>query len=165
MSKKEYKKMIDLALQVKDKDNVLKQAEGKEKCKRVKEECYGKKKYMSENKISEVRELFKTRFGLQPFAGNFSHDRRFSSSEWKCKCGEAKEQEDHLRSGECEIYGDIRRKHGNLDDDISLLAFFREVLARREELEEEETRAAAAAATRQSPGRGTSQPGVERPAG
>ena len=165
MSKKEYKKMIDLALQVKDKDNVLKQAEGKEKCKRVKEECYGKKKYMSENKISEVRELFKTRFGLQPFAGNFSHDRRFSSSEWKCKCGEAKEQEDHLRSGECEVYGDIRRKHGNLDDDISLLAFFREVLARREELEEEETRAAAAAATRQSPGRGTSQPGVERPAG
>ena len=92
---------------------------------------------MSENKISEVRELFKTRFGLQPFAGNFSHDRRFSSSEWKCKCGEAKEQEDHLRSGECEVYGDIRRQFENLDDIENLTKFFEAVLRKRDILEDE----------------------------
>ena len=55
-----------------------------------------------------------------------------------CWCGEEKEEESHLISGDCEIYGDIRRKYGDLDDDNKLVKFFNEVLARRDELEKEE---------------------------
>ena len=137
LSVKEYKKLMALALQVKDRENILKQAEDKEKCKKIKEECYGKKSYFAEAKIGEVRDLFKTRFGLQPFAGNFSHDRRFAKTNWLCKCLSSRELEDHIRSGLCPIYGDIRRKYGELGDDYTLLQFFREVLAKREELEEQ----------------------------
>ena len=74
---------------------------------------------------------------MQPFAGNFSHDRRFARTNWLCKCLSSRELEDHIRSGLCPVYGDIRRKYGELKDDWELLQFFREVLAKREELEEE----------------------------
>ena len=90
------------------------------------------------------------------------HDRRFARTDWKCKCGAARELEEHLSSGLCSIYGGIRRKYGDLKDEATLVEFFQEVLARREEMEEEETMAAAP--TSQSPSRGTSKLGVERPA-
>ena len=82
--------------------------------------------------------MFKTRYGMLPFAGNYSKDKRFARNHWLCWCGEEKEEESHLISGDCEIYGDIRRKYGDLDDDNKLVKFFNEVLARRDELEEEE---------------------------
>ena len=120
LSEKEYKKLIDLALKVKDRDNILKQSEDKVKCKKIKEECYGKKSCFAEAKICEVRDLFKTGFGLQPFAGNFSHDRRFARTNWLCKCLSSRELEDHIRSGLCPVYGDIQRKYGVLKDDYEL---------------------------------------------
>ena len=143
LGKKEFMKLVTLALQVKDKENILRKAEGKEKCKRIFDECYGKKAYISEAKVSDTRDIFKARFALLPFAGNYSHDRRFARTNWLCKCGSARELEDHLRSGQCEVYGDIRNKYDNLEEDMTLVRFFREVLERREELEEEETMAAA----------------------
>ena len=161
-------KVVNDAIKVKNKELIEKQAEGKEKCARIEKECYGKKSYLSEAKICDVRDWFKTRFGLQPFAGNFSHDRRFARTGWLCKCGTARELEDHIRSGSCPVYGDIRTKYGDLEDDSSLVAFYREVLARREELEEEEeeeTMAANAPLLHASPpARGASQSGVERQA-
>ena len=146
LGKKEYMKLVSLALQVKDKENITKQAEGKEKCLRISTECYGKKNYITEAKIGDVRNWFRTRFGLLPFAGNYSHDRRFARTAWLCKCGSSRELEDHLRSGQCTVYGDIRSKYGDLQDDSSLVEFFAEVLARREELEEEEEEEIMAAA-------------------
>ena len=81
-----------------------------------------------------------TRYGMQPFAGNFSHDKRFARSQWLCRCREAREEEQHLLSGSCPVYGDIRATYGDLREDKDLVAFFGEVLERREELEEEEER-------------------------
>ena len=49
-----------------------------------------------------------------------------------------REEESHLISGNCEVYGDIRDKFENLDDDQNLVKFFNEVLARRDVLEDEE---------------------------
>ena len=75
---------------------------------------------------------------MYPFAGNYSRDRRFARTEWLCHCGNAREEESHLISGNCEVYGDIRDKFENLDDDQNLVKFFNEVLARRDVLVDEE---------------------------
>ena len=81
---------------------------------------------------------------MQPFGGNYSHDRRFQRSNWLCACGEAREEEAHLVGGECPVYGDIREEFPDtLGDDI-LTDFFTLVLERRKEREEEETGAMAA---------------------
>ena len=95
-----------------------------------------KKKYLENRNISEVRQMYKTRFGLLPFAGNYSHDSRFQRTNWLCHCKTAREEERHLLSGKCEVYKDIRDNYGDLQNDDDLVKFFREVLERREQLEE-----------------------------
>ena len=82
--------------------------------------------------------MYKTRYGMMAFAGNFAKDKRFAWSDWLCKCGEAREEESHLISGTCQVYGEIRHKYSNLNDDKQLVDFFNEVLSRRDELEEKE---------------------------
>ena len=72
--------------------------------------------------------MYKTRFGMTSFAGNFAKDKRFARSEWLCKCGEAREEESHLISGNCEVYGEIRSKYSDLNNDQQLVDFFNEVL-------------------------------------
>ena len=59
-------------------------------------EDYGKKEYLNDRKIEDVRQMFKTRVGLLPFVGNFSHDKRFANTGWLCRCG-VKENETHTR--------------------------------------------------------------------
>ena len=53
-----------------------------------------------------------------------------------CKCLKAQENEKHLISGECEIYGEIRDEFQNLDDIENLTKFFDAVLKKRDELDE-----------------------------
>ena len=81
--------------------------------------------------------MFKTRFGLTDFAGNYTKNNKFKSSNWMCKCGQEKEQESHIIEGKCEAYKDIRANYDTLEDDENLLAYFKEVIERREKLEEE----------------------------
>ena len=145
LSKDEFKKIIEEAIKKKDEDEIKKEAEGKSKCFRIFNERYGRKEYLSNIKISEVRECFKSRFGLQPFAGNYGNDRRFARTQWLCRCG-LKEQEVHLAT--CQVYQDISSKYDNLQDDAQLVSFFKEVLERRsrlDELEKEEQDAGDAA--------------------
>ena len=49
-------------------------------------------------------------------------------------------EEDHLTSGECEVYGDIRRQFGDLDNIENLTNFFEEVLKKRDILEEKNSK-------------------------
>ena len=98
----------------------------------------GKKTYVKDKHIYKVRQAFRTRFGMHPFAGNFSHDRRFARSDWLCRCRQAKESEKHILSGECEVYGDIRNEFNNLDDLDNLINFFDKILKKRDLLEEKE---------------------------
>ena len=109
-----------------------KQAEGKKKCERINTEKYEKKSYIENGKIHNVRQLFKTRYGLMPFAGNYSRDKRFARTNWLCRCGRAKEEEQHILSGNCEVYGEIRAAYPNFNDDEQLVKFFCEVLAMRD---------------------------------
>ena len=107
----------------------------KGKCERISIEEYGRKEYFRSKNIHNVRQQYQTRFGLMAFAGNFSHDRRFASSNWLCKCEEAKEEEIHITSGHCKVYGDLTEKYTDLTDDNSLVQLFTEVLARRDQLD------------------------------
>ena len=66
-------------------------------------------------KWKNIVHVSRTRFGMHPFAGNYSHDRRFARNDWLCRCRQAKESESHLLSGECEVYGDIRDEFNNLE--------------------------------------------------
>ena len=112
-------------------------SKGLRKCERVLDERFGRKEYMKHKTISEVRKQFCTRFGMQPFAGNFKHCKKFQGSEWKCKCGLALEEEAHLVGGNCPVYGDLRADYPDLGSDEQLLGFFTAVLERRGRLEEE----------------------------
>ena len=74
---------------------------------------------------------------MEKFAGNYSNDRRFSSTEWLCRCKEAREEESHLTSRRCTLFGDLRDRFGDLHNDENLVHFFQEVLARRDKMDKE----------------------------
>ena len=138
LSAKVYRAKLVQACHKMNEKRLKKQAEGKIKCERINDEKYGKKSYIENSKIHNVRQMFKTRYGLLPFAGNYSRDKRFSRTDWLCRCGRAKEEEQHLVSGNCEVYGEIRAAYPNLNNDEQLVKFFNEVLAMRDKLEEED---------------------------
>ena len=77
---------------------------------------------------------YRTRWGMQPFAGNYSHDSRYARSNWLCLCLESREDESHIKSGTCKVYGDLTLKYSDLTSDENLADLFREVLARRDQL-------------------------------
>ena len=77
------------------------------KCLRISEETYQKREYILYKNIFSARQHYRSRWGMQPFAGNYSHDNRYSKSDWLCLCKESREEESHLLSGECTVYGDL----------------------------------------------------------
>ena len=151
MSKREYKDLVNAALLMKDEEYLRKEAEGKRKCLKIMEERYGKKKYISNNKIADVRRIFKARVGMTEFADNFAKDKRFMRTNWLCRCETERESEDHIKEA-CKTYEDIRNEYEDLNDDVQLASFFTKVLRRRDLIDaidegekEEENQAARAA--------------------
>jgi hypothetical protein len=136
IAKAEYKNVVQDAITKKNEEILREQADGKTKCERIMIERYGKKPYISESLIVDVRNMYRTRVGMMPFAGNYSHDRRFAKTEWMCRCQETKEDERHLTSGECPVYNDILEKYENLKEDGDLVKYFMEVLERRDLIDE-----------------------------
>ena len=136
MSKKEYKKIVMKACQDKDEGNLRSAAEEKVKCNKIMKEKYGKKEYFKIKNIKEVRNMFKTRVSMLPFAGNYTKDKRFLKTQWMCRCNEKKEEESHILEGKCPIYKDIFEKYDNLEEDEVIVEFFSEVLARRDSLDD-----------------------------
>ena len=110
-------------------------AHNKEKCSRIANELYGQKEYIENKYISDVRNIYRTRYGQRYFAGNFSHDHTYRKTDWMCRCGLSKEKELHITSGNCPVYSDIREKYTDLDNDEELVAYFDDVLERRELLD------------------------------
>ena len=131
-----YKKILTMALHRQNEKKLGAQAVGK--CERILNEEYGKKAYISNTNILNVRQCFRSRFGLQPFAGNYSHDKRFARTGWLCRCLEAREDKSHIMSGQSKIFGDIVEKFSDLTTDENLVEFFSAVLTRRDQLDEQE---------------------------
>ena len=109
LNKIKYKSILIGACHVKNEERLRIQASDI-KCERLKKEKYGKQEYSDNLDIATTRNWFKTRFSLQPFGGNFSHDKRFSKSNWLCHCKATKEDESHLVSGHCEVWRPYRRQ-------------------------------------------------------
>ena len=137
LNRNQYRKLVKDACH-KENEKLLKATATPVKCSRILTEEYGKQTYIEEGRIEESRKWFKTRFGLNAFAGNFSHDRRFSKTDWLCRCKTSIEDEGHIVSGQCPVYGGLRTQFGDLGEDRNLVAYFTAVLDRREELEEED---------------------------
>ena len=135
LSKKEFKAMLKSALCEKDKEMLQEEAMTKKKCEMIMKDKYGKKEYISKEKLDDVRNCFKSRVGMMPFAGNFSRDKKYAKTNWLCRCGTEKEQEAHLKNGNCPIYADIRADYGDLEDLEDLVSFFTRVLERRDLLD------------------------------
>ena len=133
LNKSLYKKNVFEACHTQNEKYLRSHAKGK--CERLAHEEYGKKQYILNKNISSVRQQFRTRFGLLFFAGNYSHNRRFKKSDWLCKCEMSREDEAHLMSGQCTMYGDLTKKYSDLTNDDNLVSLFTEILARREELD------------------------------
>ena len=131
--KQSYLKLVTVAIHLENERRLRLLAHGK--CERIIGEDYGKKEYISKKNKFSVRQQYRARFGLEKFAGNYSKDVRFASSEWLCRCQEAREEESHLTSGRCTVFGDLRERFGDLHDDENLVQFFHEVLARRDEID------------------------------
>ena len=134
-NKEDYKRTLIQACHLRNEERLRTQGEGK--CARFGQETYGRKEYLQKKNIFHVRQQFRARFGLQPFAGNYSHDRRFAGSQWLCKCQEAREEEAHLLSGQCKVYGDLALQYSDFTNDDNLVQFFNDVLARRDQLDKE----------------------------
>ena len=76
VGKQDYKKIILEACHRKNKEYLQVLARGK--CERIQWEKYEKKDYISNKTIQSVRMQYRTRFGLQRFAGNYSKDKSFA---------------------------------------------------------------------------------------
>ena len=61
----------------KNEEWLRKEAKGKRKCEKIMRDTFGKKNYITKNKVGEVRNIFKARVGMSEFADNFSKDKRF----------------------------------------------------------------------------------------
>ena len=110
------------------------------KCSRLNTEFYDRKAYLQDQTISQCRKWFRTRFGLQDFARNYSQSKKFSKTYWMCQCLQTVEKEGHIVSGQYEVYGDLRFQFGDLQEDKNLVQYFQAVLDRRDILEEEDRR-------------------------
>ena len=93
------------------------------------------KTYVFNEKIEDVRSMYRTRFQLLPFAGNYSHSKKYEKTNYLCRCEGARGDEQHLKSTDCPVYADIREQFGDLDNDNDLVNYFTMVLARRDEVD------------------------------
>ena len=163
LSKRDYKIILTKACHTKN-EQILRATASEVKCSRIKKKPYGKKSYTQSKNNEDSMIWFRSCFGLLPFAGNFAHDRRFAKTDWLCRCKTSREEEGHITSGNCQVYGGLRTQVGDLEDDENLVRFFRAVLDKREELEDEDrTRqsltAAVDASSTTGNGSRTSRPG------
>ena len=64
---------------------------------------------------------------------NYNHDSYwFAKTDWLCRCHKAREKEQHLTSGEYEVFGELRSKFRNLNNLEVLTTFFDAVLKKRD---------------------------------
>ena len=134
---KDYRILVTEACRQKDEVGMKKEMEGKTKAKTIIKDDCRRKKYLENNCLSDVRQMFAIRNFQLPFAGNYKTDRRFQHTDWKCHSCEGEngarvtEDQSHVATV-CTGYDDLRN-HYDLDTDDGLIGFYRAVLKRRDE--------------------------------
>ena len=86
-------------------------------------------------RANKARLYFKSRVCMLPFARNYLNYKKYQKSNWLCQCSLSKEEESHLLSGQCPVYGDLCEGR-DLTKDEDLVDLFTEIIVRRERLEE-----------------------------
>ena len=160
MEGKEFRKVVSKACHAENEKRLRSQSENIKKCNKIKDEAYGKQTYITKEKLHIARKIFKARFAMTEFAGNYKNSFKFKETNGLCFCKEQNENETHLLTGQCKVYGDLKSKT-NICDDKSLMLFFQDVLQRREELEEQGKVAGSPAKTVPTPGGGATNTMVE----
>ena len=144
LSKAEYRKLFVEACNKYHEEKLRKDGGNMTKCDRIMKDEYGQKEYFKKANIFEARQMFRTRVGLNDFAGNYKKSLKFQPTNWLCRCLSNIENEAHLKEGLCHVYRDIRDKYDTLEDDENLVKYFSEVIARRNALDEDRGGAASA---------------------
>ena len=115
LSKGEYRKVVRDACHKLNEERLRDQSRGKQKCERIAIEEYEKKTYVSKENMEDVRNMYRMRFRLLPFACNYSHSKKYEKTNYLCRCEKAREDEQHLKSTDCPVYADIREQFLELD--------------------------------------------------
>ena len=71
--------------------------------------------------------------------GNYLHSKKYAATNYLCRCNKAREDESHLTSGDCKVFGDLLDKFGDLSNYENLIKFSGEVLSRRDEIDKLDT--------------------------
>ena len=132
LSKQNFRKIVTQACHRLNEKWLRARANGKRKCSRILTEDYGKKQYISSKKIDNVRNIFRSKTFMQPFAGNYLHYNKYADSDWKCACVQEIENEDHLLSGDCPVYGDLLPEGFDVTNNQDLVKLFSSILERRD---------------------------------
>ena len=133
---KKYRKVVTRVCHVINEKWLRARTRGKTKSSRIIECPYGKKEYILNEKVAVTRDIFKTKTFMQPFTGNYPKYNRFSVTNWLCACKETKEEESHLLSGSCPVYGDLVSPDDDLAKDETLVRVLQDILERRDLMEE-----------------------------
>ena len=88
----------------------------------------------AESKLIKLEKISEQNLICMPC--NYNHDSYwFAKTDWLCRCHKAREKEQHLTSGEYEVFGELRSKFGNLNNLEVLTTFFDAVLKKRDEMD------------------------------
>ena len=83
------------------------------------------------------RQMYRTRVMLQPFAGNYSHDRRFEKTQFMCRCLQARAGVPPAIRNMSSLFRHPEKFADPLSDE-NLVEFFNMVLVRRDEIDDKE---------------------------
>ena len=105
--------------------------EGKPKTKELVTESCMLKDYFKFKSLSVTRDIFRIRTNMNPLRGNFKHKYKSTPGGVQClACGVEEEVNTHVMS--CQEYDDLRQGK-DLNNNIDLVNYFREVMARRDD--------------------------------
>ena len=74
---RKYRKIVTEACHKLNEERIRKATENSVKCKRIKDEKYGGQVYFDKKDINYSREIFRARYGLKEFVGNYSHNKKY----------------------------------------------------------------------------------------
>ena len=131
--KKEYAVMVKKACMEYDekamKDDMATMKDKKMK-QMVNENCK-LKDYVKSGTLFSVRKMWEVWSYMLRVAGNYPKHRKYERTSWLCQACDLRVREDQDHLPLCQGYADLR-DHTDLGNDVELVDFFREVMARRE---------------------------------
>ena len=71
-------------------------------------------------KLYIARKIFKSRYGMTEFASNLKNNHKFKRTNWLSFCKEKNENENHILSGKCKVYGDLNKQYNEKEKSVGV---------------------------------------------